>query len=44
MTVMESKTNIRTRGAPSGLVTSEITKAPGALCQVLGTEPVYILY
>ena len=28
MTVMESKMNIRTRGAPSGLVTSEITKAP----------------
>ena len=32
------KDEYQNKGCPSGLVTSEITKSPGALCQVLGTE------
>ena len=43
MSGMESRTNIRTRGAPSVLATSEIIKVSGALCQELGTEASWLI-
>lgn len=33
-----SKTNNRTKGAPSALIALEITRVLGALCQELGAE------
>ena len=40
---MESRANIRTRGVPSVLATSESIKVSGALCQELGTEASWLI-